>query len=144
MSIAKRSKQQPDHAVIFFYFSQNCSFFGVSKHQLTFIATKNALLSEKYSYYTTRILNMSNDLRSKNKKITTTLDRAEIGQNYVIISNSLSEPFKTRLAEMGLVSSTLVTVIQRAPLGDPIQITARNYSLCLRAETARHFLLRLV
>ena len=47
-----------------------------------------------------------------------------------------------RLAEMGLVSGTVVFVKQKAPLGDPIEITVKGYSLCLRASDAKNYVIK--
>jgi len=43
-----------------------------------------------------------------------------------------------RLLEMGLTPGTRVSVIRRAPLGDPIELRLRGYTLSLRAEEAAH------
>ncbi|MGO3732486.1 MAG: FeoA family protein [Vagococcus sp.] len=43
---------------------------------------------------------------------------------------------KRRLMDMGLTRGTTVTVRKLAPLGDPIEITVRNYELTLRKQEA--------
>ncbi len=48
------------------------------------------------------------------------------------------EPLRRRLLEMGLVPGTVVTVLRRAPLGDPIEVLAHGYLLSLRLREARH------
>ena len=84
---------------------------------------------------------MSNNLQDKNSDfVITTLDKISVGQSCVVIRCDLPTELKIRLAEMGLVPQTKVTVVKTAPLGDPIEITVRGYSLCIRAETAKHFL----
>lgn len=83
---------------------------------------------------------MSNDLRDKKEHfITTTLDKIQVGQTCVVLSCDLPSELKLRLSEMGLVPNTNVTVLKNAPLGDPFEIAARGYSLCLRKETAKYF-----
>lgn len=42
----------------------------------------------------------------------------------------------TRLREMGLLSGTEVTYVRKAPLGDPLEIKLRGYSLSLRLKDA--------
>ena len=37
-----------------------------------------------------------------------------------------------RLLDLGFVPRTPITVVRRAPLGDPIEIELRGYRLCLR------------
>ena len=40
--------------------------------------------------------------------------------------------------DMGLVKGSQVTIEKYAPLGNPIQITLKGYSLCLRKEDAKY------
>jgi Fe2+ transport system protein FeoA len=42
----------------------------------------------------------------------------------------------TRLREMGLVPGTRLTLVRRAPLGDPIEISLRGSLLSLRRSEA--------
>ena len=42
-----------------------------------------------------------------------------------------------RLLEMGLVPGTVVVLVRRAPLGDPIELRVRGYSLSIRGAEAR-------
>ncbi|MDP2343112.1 MAG: FeoA family protein [Deltaproteobacteria bacterium] len=44
-----------------------------------------------------------------------------------------------RLFEMGLVPGTTVTVVRRAPLGDPLELLVRGTRLCVRAGDAARF-----
>ena len=84
---------------------------------------------------------MSNNFANQNSNLSnsTTLDKMPAGTTCTIVSCSLPEPLNNRLKEMGLTPNTTVTVLKTAPLGDPMEIQARGYSLCLRAETAKHF-----
>ncbi len=50
------------------------------------------------------------------------------------------ESLRRRLLEMGLVPGTTVSVVRRAPLGDPIEISLRGYRLSLRTAEAIHVL----
>ena len=43
---------------------------------------------------------------------------------------------RLRLLELGLLPGTRVSVTRRAPLGDPIELSMRGYSLTLRAPDA--------
>ena len=69
----------------------------------------------------------------------TTLDKIPVGETCKIVKCTLPHVLGNRLAEMGLTPNTEVTVLKTAPLGDPIEIRVRGYSLCIRKETARHF-----
>lgn len=44
---------------------------------------------------------------------------------------------RCRFLDMGLIPKTKVTLIKRAPMGDPIEIRLRGYELTLRADEAR-------
>lgn len=67
-----------------------------------------------------------------------TLDTLRDGESGVVERLTLEGPTKRRLIEMGITPGTRVRVIKRAPLGDPIEIYLRRYTLTLRAEDARH------
>ena len=43
-----------------------------------------------------------------------------------------------RLREMGLLPGTRITLMRRAPMGDPIEIKVRGYNLTLRKTEAEH------
>lgn len=45
---------------------------------------------------------------------------------------------RRRLLEMGLCPGVEVTVLRRAPLGDPIEVRVRGYLLSLRLDQAAH------
>ena len=42
------------------------------------------------------------------------------------------ERVSLRLAELGLVEGTLIEVVRRGPLGDPVELELRGYRLCVR------------
>mgnify|MGYP001102316673 CR=1 FL=1 len=45
-------------------------------------------------------------------------------------------PLKRRLMDMGILVGEVVTVEKVAPLGDPIEVTIKNYNLSLRKKEA--------
>ncbi len=52
-----------------------------------------------------------------------------------------AEPaYRQKLLAMGLTPSTPLQVIRKAPLGDPIEIKVRNFSLSLRCHEAAFIL----
>ena len=87
---------------------------------------------------------MSNNLRHQNTDIftITTLDRIEVSSSCVIEDCRLPETLKLRLEEMGLTKGAEVTVLKTAPLGDPLEIRVRGYSLCIRKDVARQYTVR--
>jgi len=65
------------------------------------------------------------------------LDRARPGDEVVIESVDRSgSPAGQRLVDLGLLPDTRVTVVRRAPLGDPVEYALRGYRLCLRGSEA--------
>ena len=55
-----------------------------------------------------------------------------------VVGEILGEPvLRRRLLEMGLVPGTTVTLLRRAPLGDPLIVHLRNYDVGLRISEAQ-------
>ena len=65
-----------------------------------------------------------------------TLDTFAIGENGIVKSVSGEGKIKRRLFDMGITPGAEIYMRKRAPLGDPIQITVRNYELTLRKTEA--------
>ena len=59
-----------------------------------------------------------------------------VGRRVRIAGFSLEPSVFQRLLEMGLTVGTECTVVRYAPLGDPMEIRVRGYSLSLRAAEA--------
>ena len=55
----------------------------------------------------------------------------------VIVKMQLSEKLKRRLGVMGVTKGVKVTLIRRAPLGDPLEIKVRGFYLALRLSEAQ-------
>lgn len=49
-----------------------------------------------------------------------------------------------RVLELGVLPGTTVTLVRRAPLGDPLDLLVRGYHLSLRASEARLVEVRLM
>lgn len=55
-----------------------------------------------------------------------------------IVAAVLGDPvLRRRLLEMGLVPGTAVTLLRRAPLGDPLIVHLRSYDVGLRTSEAQ-------
>ena len=67
-----------------------------------------------------------------------TLDILPLGRDAVITSVGGEGALRCRLLDMGLIPNTTVRVEKVAPLGDPIELRVRGYSLSLRKEDARN------
>ena len=46
-------------------------------------------------------------------------------------------PVKRRIMDMGITKGVDVSLVKRAPLGDPLELKVRGYKLSLRLEDAR-------
>lgn len=58
------------------------------------------------------------------------------GKSGIVEKIELTGATKRRLIEMGITPGTKITVLKRAPLGDPIEILLRGYSLTIRGADA--------
>lgn len=58
------------------------------------------------------------------------------GESGVVDRIELAGATKRRLIEMGITPGTRVGVLKRAPLGDPIEILLRGFSLTIRGTDA--------
>ena len=67
---------------------------------------------------------------------TVTLKSLPDGKAGVVERVELKGATKRRLIEMGITPGTKITVLKRAPLGDPIEINVRGYELSLRKSDA--------
>ena len=65
-----------------------------------------------------------------------TLDKLPLGQEAVITAVGGEGAPRCRLLDMGLIPKTRVRVEKVAPLGDPLELRVRGYSLSLRKEDA--------
>ncbi len=72
-----------------------------------------------------------------------TLNQLPIGKA-AIITNVGGEgalrcrALRCRLLDMGLIPKTKITVTKVAPMGDPIELRLRGYTLTIRVEDARN------
>lgn len=58
------------------------------------------------------------------------------GDRAIIRALPQDQLLATRLREMGLLPGTEIIYIRKAPLGDPLEIKVRGYSLSLRMKEA--------
>ncbi len=66
-----------------------------------------------------------------------------IGEVGVIIKVEGEGRLRRRLFDMGVTPGAKVTLVKKAPLGDPIEVTIRNYELTLRKTEAELVTLKL-
>ena len=67
-----------------------------------------------------------------------TFHQLPIGQSAIITKVGGEGELRYRFLDMGLIPKTKVTVTKVAPMGDPIEIRLRGYTLTLRVEDAKN------
>ena len=65
-----------------------------------------------------------------------TLRDVKIGETVTVVKLHGEGAVKRRIMDMGITKNTSVYVRKDAPLGDPIEVTVRNYELSLRKADA--------
>ena len=65
-----------------------------------------------------------------------TLRNAKVGQTVKVVKLHGEGAVKHRLMDMGLTRGTEVYIRKVAPLGDPVEVTVRNYELSIRKADA--------
>ena len=67
-----------------------------------------------------------------------TLDELSVGRSGVITAVGGEGILRCRLLDMGLIPHTRVSVSKIAPMGDPMELFLRGYTLTLRKEDAHN------
>ena len=65
-----------------------------------------------------------------------TLRQAKVGQTVKVVKLHGEGAVKRRIMDMGITKNVSIYVRKVAPLGDPVEITVRNYELSLRKGDA--------
>ena len=65
-----------------------------------------------------------------------TLKDARIGETVQVVKLHGEGAVKRRIMDMGITKGVQVYVRKVAPLGDPVEVTVRNYELSLRKADA--------
>ncbi len=65
-----------------------------------------------------------------------TLKDVKVGQTVTVVKLHGEGAVKRRIMDMGITRRTKVYVRKVAPLGDPVEVTVRNYELSLRKADA--------
>ena len=72
-----------------------------------------------------------------NEEKTMTLAELKPGETRRIVRVGSVGSIRRRIVDMGAVSGTSVTMVKVAPLGDPMEVKIKGYSLTLRKEEAQ-------
>lgn len=73
-----------------------------------------------------------------------TLAEIKVGQKCQIKKLGSLGPLKRRLMDMGVLVGETLGVEKMAPMGDPIEITVKNYKLSLRKSEANNIEVELI
>ena len=65
-----------------------------------------------------------------------TLRDAKVGETVRVVKLHGEGAVKRRIMDMGITKGVEVYVRKRAPLGDPVEVTVRDYELSLRKADA--------
>ena len=73
-----------------------------------------------------------------------TLREVKVGQSAKVVKLHGTGPVKRRIMDMGITKGQVIHVIRVAPLGDPMEVTVRNYELSVRKADAEMIEVELV
>jgi ferrous iron transport protein A len=65
-----------------------------------------------------------------------TLDNIKKGKKVIVVKINAQGAIRRRLRDMGITNGVIIKVLKFAPLGDPMEILLRGYSLTLRKADA--------
>ena len=65
-----------------------------------------------------------------------TLKDLKVGEHATVVRLHGEGPVRRRIMDMGLTKGTAVYLRKVAPLGDPLELTVRNYELSIRKVDA--------
>ncbi|BED91732.1 MAG: ferrous iron transport protein A [Candidatus Improbicoccus pseudotrichonymphae] len=66
------------------------------------------------------------------------LSELNVGEKAKITLINGNKSIKRRIMDIGLIPGTVVELIKYAPLGDPIQISAKDFDVIIRKEDANY------
>ena len=67
-----------------------------------------------------------------------TLNELPVGKAAVITKVGGAGALRCRLLDMGLIPKTKIVITKGAPMGDPIELRLRGYTLTIRIEDAKN------
>ena len=67
-----------------------------------------------------------------------TLNELPVGKAAVITKVGGAGALRCRLLEMGLIPKTKIVITKVPPMGDPIELRLRGYTLTIRIEDAKN------
>ena len=74
----------------------------------------------------------------------TSLSNLPAGTHIRLTGFAANSDYTTQLEQLGLVPGTTATILRHAPLGDPMEIRIRGYSLVLRPSEANELIFKVI
>jgi ferrous iron transport protein A len=71
------------------------------------------------------------------------LSELKVGQK-AVIQNFLQEEIFLKVLEMGLLPKSLIEIVSKAPLGDPVNIRLQDTMLSLRKSEAESIVVKII
>ena len=65
-----------------------------------------------------------------------TLKQAKVGETVKVVKLTGQGAVKRRIMDMGITKGVEIFIRKVAPLGDPVEVTVRNYELSIRKADA--------
>lgn len=88
------------------------------------------------------VFNSNRQNNAPSDPLSTALASLERGETGEIEEVTVAGPIGQRLADLGFLPGTRVTLVRRAPLGDPAVYELRGSQMCIRRREARSIRIR--
>lgn len=75
-------------------------------------------------------------------KNTTTLDKINLNQNYLIEKILLNEQSKRRIYDLGIIENTIIKALYKSPFNDPVAYEIRGTIIAIRNKDAKNIIVR--
>ena len=72
------------------------------------------------------------------------LNEVDVKSKVKVVEIAEGSRIRRRIMDMGIVKNTELEVIGKAPMGDPIEIFVRGYSLSLRKNEAKDIIVEVI
>ena len=82
-------------------------------------------------------------LAQRSKSLTKPLSELRPGESGTLISFDAQYETQSRLLELGLIPGNKVSMHQKAPLGDPMELEVLHSRICIRKNDAKSFIVEL-
>ncbi|MBU3159420.1 ferrous iron transport protein A [Clostridium frigoris] len=77
------------------------------------------------------------------EKLVSLID-VEMKTKVKVVEIALESKVRKRIMDMGIVKNTQLVVTGKAPMGDPIELSVRGYTLSLRKSEAKDIMVEVV